>query len=78
MWEAHPSSRHTGGATLLRVPNAHRGKLILVVETHWSRGELVFWNNFSAERPAVLRVTWRQELEMEQVAPHGEGWRVRT
>lgn len=45
------------GATVLGVPNAHRGELILIIKTHWSRRKLVFGNDLSSERPAVLRIT---------------------
>lgn len=43
----------------LRIPDAHRGEFILIIKTHWSRRKLVFGNNLSSERPAVLGITWK-------------------
>lgn len=58
-------SRHKDRVALLRTPNAHRGKLILIIKTHWSRCKLVFRNHFSSECPAILRVTWKPRVRQE-------------
>jgi hypothetical protein len=50
---------------LLGFPNAHRGKFILIIKTHWSRCKLVFRNHFSSECATVLRITWKSRAGSE-------------
>ena len=50
----------------LGAASAHRRELVLVVQTHRSRGKLVFGNDLATERPAVLGVTCRAAVRCER------------
>lgn len=47
----------------LRLLDAHRRKLILVVQTHGSSSKLMFWNNFSFLGTSIFRVACAQERQ---------------
>lgn len=42
----------------LALLDAHRRKLVLVVQTHRPGSKLVFWNDFTFLCPTIFRITW--------------------
>lgn len=42
----------------LALLDAHRRKLVLVIQTHRTGSEFVLWNDFAFNGPAVFRVAW--------------------
>ena len=54
------------GLAPLGVPDAHRRELVLVIETHRPRRKLVFGDDLSSERPAILRITWKPTVRRER------------